>query len=82
MVMLDCPFESNNVLSLSKKSSKDRSSKKVTELSKELELRQAEYASNIKEKENRCQRVEIKLVVKEDQVKQLDSEIKARDRQI
>jgi hypothetical protein len=49
---------------------------------KELELRQAEYASNLREQENMLQKIEIKLKVKEDWGRDLIKSCECKDNEI
>jgi 2C-methyl-D-erythritol 2,4-cyclodiphosphate synthase len=54
---------------------------KVKELHKELELRMEEHSSNLKQKDQRIQELDIQVQVNYDKVKQVQGKMEAKDRE-
>ena len=56
--------------------------KKVKELTTELQLRQGEYSSNLKEKEEQVQKYQITVHVKEDSLKQMGRKMEQQENEL
>ncbi len=79
-IKIDNPFRVASHNSI--ETNENDNQRKVDEMVKELELRQAEYASNLREQENMLQKIEIQLKVKEDWGRDLIKSCECKDIEI